>query len=93
MATTVKDHPFVDCEEALRKVCPAYNSSVQATTGYTPFFLMFGREARLPIDIMYSTVWNETAGIPKHVSELKKTLKAANSQVRENLNVSHQRQK
>lgn len=52
LATTVTDHPF-NWEEALPKVCLAYNSSVHSSTGYTPFFLMFGREATLPIDIIY----------------------------------------
>ncbi|XP_046681562.1 uncharacterized protein LOC124368331 [Homalodisca vitripennis] len=28
-----------------------YNTSVQETTRHTPFFLMYGREARLPIDV------------------------------------------
>ena len=41
LATTAKDHPL-NWEGQLRKVCMAYNTSVQATTGYTPFYLMFG---------------------------------------------------
>lgn len=66
LATTVKDHPF-DWEEALRKVCMAYNSSVHAATGFAPFYLMFGREARLPWDMIYGTLPVE----PKPVNALK----------------------
>jgi len=46
------NHPFA-WEDQLSKVCMAYNTSVHASTGYTPFFLMFGRQARMPIDLMY----------------------------------------
>ena len=44
LATTTRNHPF-DWEDQLPIVCIAYNTSVQASTGYTPFFLMFSREA------------------------------------------------
>ena len=46
LATTTRSHQ-------LFKVCMAYNMSVHASTGYTPFFLMFVRQAKLPIDLMY----------------------------------------
>ena len=40
LASTAKENPF-EWESHLRKVCLAYNTSIHATTGHTPFFLMF----------------------------------------------------
>ena len=54
LAITIADYPQ-DWEELLPKLCLAYNSSVQATTGFTPFFLMFGRQVSLPVDVMFGT--------------------------------------
>ena len=44
LATCTDNHPF-DWEKYLKKVCIAYNTSVQSPTGFTPFYLMFGRQA------------------------------------------------
>ena len=48
LSNTLKDHPF-NWEQWLRKVCMAYNSSIHSSTGYTPYCLLFGHEARLPL--------------------------------------------
>lgn len=39
-----------DWDEFLPFATFAYNTSVQETTGYTPFFLLYGHEPTLPID-------------------------------------------
>ena len=48
-----------ECEKEwdlrLPVVMMAYRSSMQETTGATPFSQMFGREVRLPIDFMFDT--------------------------------------
>ena len=52
LSTSVDEDPF-HFQDHLQKVCMAYNTSIQSSTIFTPFFLMFGREARLPIDMQF----------------------------------------
>lgn len=52
LAIAATDHPF-DWESKIRPPCMAYNTNVHPTTGYFPFFLMFRRKVRMPIDITY----------------------------------------
>ena len=54
LAACAKDNPF-DWEKHIRKICMECNSSVQASTGFAPFYLMFGWRAKLPVDIIYGT--------------------------------------
>ena len=80
-------------EEHIRSVCMAYNTSIQPTTGYSPFFLMFGRQARLPIDIAYGTQQVTPTGKHQYVCDLRKSLHRAYEDVRKNFNLKLSRQK
>ena len=48
-----------DWDVHLSLVMMAYRSSVHKATTFTPYFMMFGREICLPVDIMLSTHVNQ----------------------------------
>ncbi len=52
LASFVSDHQN-NWDELLDPLCFAYNTSVHATTGFTPFESTYGRKPRLPIDLFY----------------------------------------
>eukprot|EP00731_Ephydatia_muelleri_P006147 Em0003g395a len=92
LATTAERKPF-EWEDHLQRVCFAYNTSVHPTTGYTPFFLMFGRQARLPLDLMTGTGGSKDRSYGEHAQNLKESLQDAYDTVRNTAGMQQQRQK
>lgn len=90
---------YVDTDQKNWDLClpyiqMAYNTSKQASTHYTPFFLAHGREATLPQDV--ATV-NLTAGLPLptqgYVKATADFLRAAQDLARENITKTQETQK
>ena len=92
LATAAAEHPF-DWENHLHRLSLVYNTSVHPTTGHTPFYLMYGRQVRMPIDIMYGTPTPQSSTIPEYVSDLRRGLEAAYNRVREQMGHKQDRQK
>ena len=92
LATTVRDHPE-EWECHLRKLCMAYNTSVHSSTGFTPFFLMFGRQAKLPIDVVYGNPSSESDSVGQYATNLQKSLQEAYQNVRARTSAVAKRQK
>ena len=77
----MKDHP--ECwEDYVRPICMAYNTSIHPITGFTPFHLMFGRQAKLPVELMYGTPELEPQSGTEYATQLKSSLTEAYEMVR-----------
>lgn len=73
----------------------AYNCTRNEATGYSPYFLMFGREARLPVDVCFglSQAGEEDITHHQYVDKLRNELRQACHLATEASNKNHQKNK
>ena len=74
MLATVTDEQGEDWESHLAKVCFAYNTSEHVSTGYSPFYMMYGRKAKIPLDIIYGNPNTPPVTPLEYVSTLRQSL-------------------
>ena len=89
LATTVGDHPM-EWECHLSKLCVAYNTDVPR---FTPFYLMFRRQAKLPIDVVYSIPSPGSDSVEQYTVDLRKSLQEAYRNVQARMNAVTKREK
>ena len=73
----------------------AYNATRSLITGYLPYFLMFGRRPRLPIDLLFLTVRRDENArtTDEYITSLYDKLKSALVYARDAMILEAQRQK
>ena len=73
----------------------AYNVTRSLITGYSPYFLMFGRRPRLPVDLLFPTVRQDenSRTTDEYVMSLYDKLKSALALARDTAILEAQRQK
>uniref|UniRef100_A0A5S6Q9K0 RNA-directed DNA polymerase n=1 Tax=Trichuris muris TaxID=70415 RepID=A0A5S6Q9K0_TRIMR len=78
LSITAEERPY-DWDEQVPLQLLAYRTSVHSSTGMTPFQAMFGREARLPADIMYGPLPEGPRQVDMHTyaSDLRQNLETA----------------
>ena len=65
--------------EHLPEMLEAYNGTCSAVTGYSPYFLLFGRKSRMPVDCLFPTLHDSPHQTKREVSvaAMQKRLKEA----------------
>ncbi|CAH1257446.1 GIN1 [Branchiostoma lanceolatum] len=81
-----------DWDEHLPEVKFAYNTSCHATTGFSPYFVQHGREARLPIHLMVR-IPTSVGEVHQHVEAMQTRLPLVFQQVQEHTQQQQRRQK
>ena len=74
MLRTLTDHDKLHWKNSINQVVHAYNCTKHDSTNYSPFFLLFGRHPRLPIDLLLPTKHNEKLSLTKYVHNWKTTI-------------------
>ena len=96
LSKLISDHRR-DWADFVPKAVLAYNTSVHESTGFTPYRLMFGREAILPLDAVVkldtSPPQRGAQSYPDYVIQQKKQLEETEHIVRENLKRAQKTQK
>ena len=79
----------------LGSVIIAYNATRSLVTGFSPYFLMFGRRPRLPIDLLFPTAMQQETSrtVDEYVLSLYERLKESLPVARDAAKLEAQRQK
>lgn len=82
-----------DWKNHISPLVHAYNCIRNVSTGQSPFFLMFGRHPRLPVDLAFGIDLNKKVPASKYVKSLKERFEDAYDKARNCIKKAQDRQK
>jgi transposase InsO family protein len=78
MLRTLEDDHKRSWHRYAQKLAHAYNCTTNDATGFTPFYLLFGRNPRLPIDLLFESLHpEEKKSYTTYVNEWKTAMQEA----------------
>ena len=95
MCRTLEEEQKDDWKTSLRSLVHSYNCTRSAVTGFSPYFLMFGREPRLAIDTAFGT-WTpgeSRRSYSKYLQRLRTRIKWAYDKAQESADKESERQR
>lgn len=94
MLATLVEKDQKNWDEVLPLAMMAYRSADQETTSYSPNMMMLGREARLPVDLVYGSLpVNSATSVPQYVADLKDRMCNVHEAAREHIKSASNKQK
>ncbi|XP_028518129.1 uncharacterized protein LOC114576163 [Exaiptasia diaphana] len=82
-----------DWDLHLQTVLFAYRVSPSEVTGESPFYLLYGREPRLPMDVSLLPPTNISASVAEHRERIVKSIERVHEIARENIQRAQQKMK
>lgn len=96
MLKTITDKDKTNWKNTLYKLIFAYNCTRTEVTGFSPFYLLYGRSPRLPVDMLFNLLGNADGGSHSHqtyVDQWRHGMQEAYAIARENAHKTGQRNK
>ena len=78
MISKLEEDKKAHWSEHLPEMLAAYNGTRSAVTGYSPYFLLFGRKSRMPVDCLFPTLHD-----PPHQAKMKVSVAAMQKRLKE----------
>ena len=86
LGKTVSGHQL-DWPEHLQFAVNAYNTTIHSATGFTPYFLMHGREQQAPLDVVLGSP-RESFGVSEYAKTILNRMQSAHELARQQLKKS-----